>query len=114
MTNPVSSDRFLTIPETKQRGVDARAERNPTAANLRNDATAPAHEGETADVDRASERMAQQANRAGATRIDTYDQARARIAQLQSDIARDPAAVIDAFRGLNPNAFAAAVAVPSD
>ena len=46
--------------------------------------------------------------------IDSAQQARARVAQLQLDIAREPQLVVGAFGKLTQNAFSAAIAKPSD
>ena len=77
---------------------------------------APAMRDDSADIGRASERLMQQARGSIDSVIDTgqQQQARARVAQLQLDIARDPQKVVGAFGRLTQNAFSAAIAEPSD
>jgi hypothetical protein len=66
-----------------------------------------------ADIDRASQRFAQGSAPVADGSVNSASQARDRLAQLQLDIARDPAAVVNAFKGINANGFLAAIAKPS-
>lgn len=108
MTHPTITDKFSTHPATGERKVDVRGS-GKTAVS-----PTPAVRDDSADVGRASERLTQQARGAMHGAIDSAQQARARVAQLQLDIAREPQLVVGAFGKLTQNAFSAAIAKPSD
>jgi hypothetical protein len=106
------TDKFSTHPATDERKVDARGSEN--AAEKTTVSPTPAVRDDSADVGRASERLTQQARGAMHGAVDSAQQARARVAQLQLDIAREPQLVVGAFGKLTQNAFSAAIAKPSD
>jgi len=114
VTNPIATDKLSAHLDARQRKVDARGDdraATKTAASVSSPATVHS---DTADVGRASERLAQQLQGSTHSPIDSAQQGRARVAQLQLDIARDPKGVVDAFGNLTQNAFSAAIAEPSD
>ena len=112
MTHPIATDKLSTHLDARERKVDARgSDRSPSRPDA---SVSPAARSDSADVGRASERLAQQLQGATHSRIDSAEQARARVAQLQLDIARDPQGVAAAFGNLTQDAFSAAIAEPSD
>ena len=114
MTNPIANDKLSTHLDARERKIDARNGDRPAAKTAASAPSSPAVRGDSADVGRASERFAQQLRDSTSSPIGSAQQARARVAQLQLDIARDPQGVVDAFGKLTQNAFSAAVAEPSD
>lgn len=114
MTNPVANDNFPTHQAVKERKVDARApEQAPNGATEKSAARTTTARDDSADVSRASQRLAQEAGSSRDTAIASREQARARLAQLQLSIAQDPAAVLKAFGQMNGNTFEAAIAEPT-
>ncbi len=112
MTNPIATDKLSTHFDAKERKVDARnSDRAPSSDAA---SVSPATHSDSADIGRASERLAQQLQGSARSSIDTAQQARARVAQLQLDIASNPQGVAAAFGKLTQNAFSAAIAEPSD
>ncbi len=112
MTNPIATDKLSTHLDARERKVDARGgDRTPSNDSA---SVSPTTRGDSADIGRASERLAQQIQGSTRSPIDSAQQARARVAQLQLDIARDPQGVAAAFGKLTQNAFSAAIAEPSD
>ena len=107
-------DKFSTHPAAGDRKIDALGDERGAAKTAVS--PAPAMRDDSADIGRASERLMQQARGSIDSVIDTgqQQQARARVAQLQLDIARDPQKVVGAFGRLTQNAFSAAIAEPSD
>lgn len=114
MTQPVATDKFSTLSDVKQRKFDAPSANGSSSDSERSPLTRSVPQGESADVGRANERLVQQLNEPRGTEIRSSQQARERVAQLQLEIASDPAAVVRAFGNLNQNAFEAAIAEPSD
>lgn len=106
------TDKLSTHFATGDRKVDARGDDRAVANTTAS--AAPAMRDDSADVARASERFMQQTRGSMDSAIDTAQQARARVAQLQLDIARAPQKVVGAFSRLTQNAFSAAIAEPSD
>ena len=115
MTNPIAADKLSTHLDARERKVDARGSDRAASEGKASESTSTAVRSDSADVGRASERLAQQQVEGSArSPIDSAQQARARVAQLQLDIARDPQGVVGAFGKLTQNAFSAAIAEPSD
>lgn len=112
MTNPIATDKLSTHLDARERKVDAR--RRDEAPSSSAASGSPTRPSDSADVGRASERLAQQLQGSAHSAIGSAQQARARVAQLQLDIASNPQGVIAAFGKLTQNAFSAAIAEPSD
>lgn len=114
MANTVISDKLSTHSDVKQRKFDAPS----TARSVSNAKHSPQSrsipQAESTDIARANERLVQQLNESREPIITSSQQARERVAQLQLEIASNPAAVARAFGNLNQNAFEAAIAEPSD
>lgn len=112
MTHPVTSDKISTYPGVKERKTDARA--TGDAAQDGVDVRAEnAPKTESADVFRASERLAQLAGAIRETNFASIEQARVGVANLQADIAIDPGRVLRVAANLNAGRFEAAVAEPT-
>ena len=113
MTNPVTSDKLSTHLGVKERNLDA-AGGDRKATGMRQDMALEAPErANQADIGVASERLAQQRADIDNGRIRSAQQARAQLAQLQIDVARDPRGVLGAFARLSPEGVTAAIAEPS-
>lgn len=112
MTHAVISDKFPTQDGVKQRKFDTPDSRSASAPA--SGVTGSSNRGTAvADVSRGHERLLQEAGQSRMTTIESLTQARASLAQLQTDIAADPDAVLRATANLNPNTFEAAIAKPS-
>ena len=114
MTQAVISDKLPTPGDVKQRKFDAQAPARPPSDDCRSAQRDLAAQSDSADIARANQRLAQQLNEPRGSEIGSSQQARERVAQLQLEIASNPAAVVRAFGNLNQNAFEAAIAEPSD
>ena len=114
MTNPIATDKLSTHLDARERKIDARNDDRSAAKTAASAPSSPAVRDDSADVGRASELLAQQLQGSTSSPIDSAQQARARVAQLQLEIARDPQGVLGAFGRLTQNAFSAAIAEPSD
>lgn len=108
MTNTINNDNFLTIPSPKGRQGDTRS---PAWEKEANAAPAPPPRDDGAPLDRARQRLAQEAER-GST-ITDHAQAWASLARLQAQLAADPTALLRAHGGVDATRFAAAMAKPA-
>ena len=114
MTQAVITDKFSTPTAVKQRKFDAQTPDRSLSNGSRSPQADSAPQTDGADIARANQRLAQQLNEPRGPEIGSSQQARERVAQLQLEIASNPAAVVRAFGNLNQNAFEAAIAEPSD
>lgn len=110
MANPIISDNISTQQAIKSRNIDASTARRdkPDAG-----ATRVAGGEESADVGRASQRLAQEIDAVRDPAITSMEQARAQIAQLQLQIAAEPGAVLSAHGRVDPDLVQAAAARPT-
>jgi hypothetical protein len=109
LTNPVTSDRNLTIPTGALRSSDAsRSSNQATGSDVKQGATA-----DTADIDRAQQVLNQVSRDIGTTGVATADEARNRLEQLKALINNDPQTAAAAQAGIDGSIFDAAMARPT-
>lgn len=110
MPKAISNDNFLAPQPAKSRKNDASRRSDPDAAAQRRQASGGA---DTAELDRAQLRLAQEADaRRGAT-VTSLDQARAIAQSVSAQISANPQAALKAHATIDPNLFTAASARPS-
>lgn len=109
LTNPISSDGILTRPTQQP------AERRTTETDNRPEtsATSAADKSTAADVERAQQRLAQEADRTESTPADDPEQARTLVERLAQQILADPRGAMRAMSQVSDTLFEAATARPT-
>lgn len=110
LTNPISSDGILT-----QQAHQRPAERPTKDSDHQVDASAasPDKAASTADVERAQQRLAQEAARSEASGAEGPEQAQALVDRLAQQIAADPRGAMRAAGQVNETLFEAATTRPT-
>ena len=110
MASPINSDNISTQQAIKSRNFDA-----PAAQRAKSDAAAARAErhDDSADVGRANQRLAQEVDTRAEPALSSPEQARARIAQLQIQIAAEPRTVVQAHSRVDADLVQAAMARPA-
>ncbi len=109
MTNRITSDNFSTHQALKQRNFDTKSD-GPTSS-----ATASSHQPppDSAKVDRAQERLAQEVTSPHDANIGSFADAQTYVAKIGAQFAADPSAGLKALGRVNGNLVEAAISRPT-
>jgi len=112
LTNPLTNDGILTRQSPADREVGPKGRQD--ARTEQGGIDKPAAETQlTTDVDRAQQRLAQEAARGSASTISSTEQARSVMAELRQQLSDDPAAALRAIGQVTDSFYEAAAARPT-